>query len=324
MLFRASGEEERSVVLSPLFSGFNRPFEQRDGSRPFPRVMRWTLAQLNMDFIEKDLLPGMIRRHFGQAEGLDYEVSVVSRSDSHAVLYRSDPNRPLTFPLKGDAVVNFFDQRPERFMRFGGETGWHSWHGWGWWTGENRSGQGRPEQSSAAPGYERGIERMAFGPERGRWQLVANHRSGSMESVVDTVRRRNLAVSFVILLFLGASIVMILISTRRAQRLLRLQMEFVAGISHEFCTPLAVICSAGANLADGVVTKDAKTQHYGNVIRKEGQRLSELVEQVLGFSQAESGWTHYDLQPIDVQDVILHSAAASRRRPGGLRTGTAH
>jgi signal transduction histidine kinase len=131
-----------------------------------------------------------------------------------------------------------------------------------------------------------------------------------MESVVDTVRRRNLAISFVILLFLGASIVMILISTRRAQRLLRLQMEFVAGISHEFCTPLAVICSAGANLADGVVTKDPKTQHYGDVIRKEGQRLSELVEQVLGFSQAESGWTHYDLQPIDVQDVIMHSAAA--------------
>jgi signal transduction histidine kinase len=59
-----------------------------------------------------------------------------------------------------------------------------------------------------------------------------------------------------------------------------------------------------------VVTKDPKTQHYGDVIRKEGQRLSELVEQVLGFSQAESGWTHYDLQPIDVQDVIMHSAAA--------------
>jgi signal transduction histidine kinase len=308
MPFRAPGDEERAVILSPLFSGINRPFEQRDSARPFPRIMRWTLGQLNMEFIEKELLPSLIRRHFGQAEGLDYEVSVVSRSDSHAVLYRSDPNRPLSFPLKGDAVVNFFDQRPERFVRFGGERAGTRGMGGPGRKGPERAGQNRA--MPAPPDTERLMERMPLNSDRGRWQLVANHRSGSMESVVDTVRRRNLAISFVVLLFLGASIVMILISTRRAQRLLRLQMEFVAGISHEFCTPLAVICSAGANLADGVVTKDPKTQHYGDVIRKEGQRLSELVQQVLGFSQAESGWTHYDLQPIDVQDVIMHSTAA--------------
>jgi signal transduction histidine kinase len=317
MPFRGPGDEDRAVVLSPLFPAFNRKsIEQHDAPRPFPRIARWTLAQFNMEFIEKELLPSLIRRHFGQAEGLDYEVSVVSRSDQHAVLYRSDPNRPLSFPLKGDAVVNFFDQRPERFVKFGGEKAGgrgmsiRVMGGPGEPGGKSRDRAGQNRAVMARPDTERIVERIPLGPDRGRWQLVANHRSGSMESVVDTARRRNLAVSFVILLFLGASIVMILVSTRRAQRLLRLQMEFVAGISHEFCTPLAVICSAGANLADGVVTKDPKTQHYGNLIRKEGQRLSELVEQVLGFSQAESGWTHYDLQPIDVQDVIMHSAAA--------------
>ncbi len=190
-------------------------------------------------------------------------------------------------------MVNIFDLHPERSMRFGMDRGPDGPMG-GPPGGPNRGFMPQRDRT-------RKMERMpAANPDRGRWQLVVNRRFGSMESVVNEARQRNLAISFVILLFLGISIVMIIVSTRRAQRLLRLQMEFVAGISHEFCTPLAVICSAGANLADGVVTKDAKTQHYGDVIQKEGRRLSELVEQVLGFSRAHSGWTNYDLQPVDI------------------------
>ena len=70
---------------------------------------------------------------------------------------------------------------------------------------------------------------------------------------MDTVRRRNLMVSFSILGVLGASVGLLMLSTRRAQRLAQQQMEFVATVSHELRTPLAVIRSAADNLADGIV-----------------------------------------------------------------------
>ena len=254
--------EDSAIIVTPLMGPPSR-------SR-IPRIMHWSITELNMDFLSREFLAAMIQRHFGHADGLDYDVDVVSQSDPRVVLYRSDPKRSLTVPLRGDAVVSIFDQRVERFARFG-------------------------------------IPRV---PHQGRWQLVVNHRAGSLEKVVAEARLRNLAISSAVLLLLGASILMIIISTRRAQRLLQAQMEFVAGISHEFRTPLAVICSAGANLADGVVTSDSKAQHYGDVIQKEGRRLSELVEQVLGFSSAQSGWTHYDLQPVDVNEVVERSVAA--------------
>ena len=46
---------------------------------------------------------------------------------------------------------------------------------------------------------------------------------------------------------------LLLLATRRAQRLAQQQMEFVATVSHELRTPLAVIRSAAENLADGIV-----------------------------------------------------------------------
>jgi len=44
-------------------------------------------------------------------------------------------------------------------------------------------------------------------------------------------------------------------------------MEFVAGVSHELCTPLAIINSAAENLADGVVEGSRQTAEYGGLIR---------------------------------------------------------
>jgi hypothetical protein len=47
------------------------------------------------------------------------------------------------------------------------------------------------------------------------------------------LRRRNLAISFGILLLLALSMALIIVYARRAQRLAQLQIDFVAGISPE-------------------------------------------------------------------------------------------
>jgi signal transduction histidine kinase len=140
--------------------------------------------------------------------------------------------------------------------------------------------------------------------EGGRWQLVVKHRSGSVEDAVAAGRRRNLAVSFGILLVLAVGMGMLVVWTGRAQRLAALQVEFVAGVSHELRTPLAVISSAADNLAAGVVEASGHVKQYGTLIGSEARRLSGMVEQILLFASGEARQRPYEIRPVDVREIV--------------------
>jgi signal transduction histidine kinase len=137
-----------------------------------------------------------------------------------------------------------------------------------------------------------------------RWQIIINHRAGSLDAAVAQVRRRNLIVSFGILSLLALSTIIIIVISRRAQTLARKQMDFVAGVSHEFRTPLAVIHAVSENLADGLVTEKNQVEECGQVIRDDARRLAGMVEQVLEFAGATRGKSLYHRKPIDVGEVI--------------------
>lgn len=89
-------------------------------------------------------------------------------------------------------------------------------------------------------------------------------------------------------------------------------MEFVATVSHELRTPLAVIRSAGENLADGVVRDDAQIRKYGDLVKNEGRRLTEMVEQILEFAGIQSGQRGFALRPVGVLPVLEDVVASSR------------
>jgi signal transduction histidine kinase len=137
-----------------------------------------------------------------------------------------------------------------------------------------------------------------------KWRLIVTHPSGSLEAAVGKVRRRNLIVSSSILAILGVSIGVLVVSTRRAQDLARQQMEFVAAVSHELRTPLAVIRSAADNLADGVVHEDPQVRRYGALVRGEGLRLTEMVEQILELAGIHSGQRGFALVPVAVTPLV--------------------
>jgi signal transduction histidine kinase len=84
--------------------------------------------------------------------------------------------------------------------------------------------------------------------------LVLRHRrGGALGAFVADSRRRDLAISFGVLFLLVISIAILIITSTRAQRLAKLQMDFVTAVSHELRTPLTVISSAAENIAHGVV-----------------------------------------------------------------------
>jgi signal transduction histidine kinase len=145
------------------------------------------------------------------------------------------------------------------------------------------------------------------------------HPSGSLEQAVGAARRRNLAVSTTIFGILGLSVGFLVLSTRRAQDLARQQLEFVATVSHELRTPLAVIRSAADNLADGVIDDEARVRQYGQLVRREGLRLTDLVEQILEFAGLQAGQRTIAVRPVDIGRLLRDVAAtAEATAPEGL------
>jgi signal transduction histidine kinase len=230
-----------------------------DHHGPRPRPTAFLLVVLAPD----SLLASLAERHFGSADGLDYELAVVSSQDQ-GVRWRSRPQASLDRP---DASASLLDLRFEEM---------------GEW--ERR---GFPRRMPPRDGH-------------GRWRLLVSHRAGPLDGVVAAARRRNLAVSFGILALLGASMTLVVASAVRARRLGQKQMDFVAAVSHELRTPLAVICSSAENLADGVVAEPKEVRVYGSLLRDQGRRLGRMVEQVLEFAGSSAARTVPRTEEVDV------------------------
>jgi len=122
--------------------------------------------------------------------------------------------------------------------------------------------------------------------------------------VVAKLRRRNTLIGGLVLLLLGASMSVIVLASHRAQRLAKLEMGFVASVSHELRTPLSAILSAGENIADGLIDTKAGLARYGAIITSQTSQLIDLVDQVLRFSATRDGSQHYQLQPLEIPDLL--------------------
>ena len=169
-----------------------------------------------------------------------------------------------------------------------------------------------PASSIGQPGISQlgtAFDGIRFDPIRYKqgnkdWQIIVQHRKGSVAAAVAELRLRNLEISFGVLLVLAAAMALILFNSQRARRLAMLQMDFVAGVSHELRTPVAAILSISENIVDGVVEDEQQLLRYGGLIRNQAKRLSHLVEQVLRFSATQRRTTSYTIRPLQVPDVI--------------------
>jgi signal transduction histidine kinase len=145
------------------------------------------------------------------------------------------------------------------------------------------------------------------------WTLRIQHNAGSIDSFVRGERNKSFLIGLGIYLLLVGGILAILLSAMRSRRFAQRQIDFVSSVSHEFRTPLAVIYTAGENLADGVAKEDEQVSRYGELIKGEGKKLSGMVEQILEFAGANSGRQKYSFSNVSITDVV--SDALSECRP---------
>jgi signal transduction histidine kinase len=252
-LFAAISSDPLSIVV---------PGRRNGGT---PRELEGTLVVLNSDVIRERLLPEAAARAFGSDGAFDYDVVVAD--ERGRVIFSSRDN--------AEDVIREADASSDLLLLRDGP----------------RDGRHRPRHDRRPPPPPPDREpRAEPRPLRGEgpWKVFVRHRQGSLDAAVERARLWNLTLGSGVLCLLGASIVLLMVSARRATELGERKMEFVASVSHELRTPLAVIRSAAQNLADGSVASGPQVRRYGGLIETEGRRLEALVEKVLELAGVES------------------------------------
>ncbi|HVO10433.1 MAG TPA: HAMP domain-containing sensor histidine kinase [Vicinamibacteria bacterium] len=156
------------------------------------------------------------------------------------------------------------------------------------------------------------VKRVMSAPSFEGVRLELRNRDRSIEQ---EVRRLALAktvlIGFIDLMLL-AGLGLVFANVRRELRLSRLKSDFVANVSHELKTPLALIRLFAETLELGRVPNTDKARQYHGIINKESRRLTQLINNILDFSRIEAGRKEYRLSPGDVGAVVREVVEAYR------------
>ena len=270
--------ENSTLIDYPRFGG------QPDGGQGRGGEQDWLLLDVDSNYAGGVILPDLLAQHLSENFKEQYRVEVVVRDNPSELIYGTDSGQAPSSAGHAQATATLFD--PPR---------------------PGRGGFGR----AAAPG---GVPNRSTANDsgRGRWLLSVWLRNGSLETVVESARRRNMAISAAILLLLLATGAALAEFSQRAQRLAKVEMEFVAGVSHELRTPLTVIRTAAFNLRGKVASNPAQVERYGALIQQESERLGAIVEQVLRFASAQAGRVVQERQPVSVPGLIEETLQSNK------------
>jgi len=161
-------------------------------------------------------------------------------------------------------------------------------------------GEGKPEVSRKLDDVFGGLS------------LGIKYQGTSVEALGQTWIHR----SFFILACLSLLIIGGLVLTKhivsKEMAVARLKSDFVSNVSHELRTPLALIRLYAETLELGRITTQEKRQQYYRIIRKESERLTALINNILDFSRIEAGHKEYEFRNTDIAELV-HNTLESYR-----------
>jgi signal transduction histidine kinase len=113
-------------------------------------------------------------------------------------------------------------------------------------------------------------------------------------------------------LLMGGGMLLAYRNVARELALAKLKSDFVSNVSHELRTPLALIRLYAETLELGRISNLGKRQEYYEIIRKESERLTSLINNILDFSRIESGKKEYSFRETDVADLVRSTLESYR------------
>jgi two-component system sensor histidine kinase SenX3 len=277
----ADGAERAAVAFPALLK--QRVEKVAPGGRVFEKTLiddvpaivlesrrrgRWLVAVLDLPRIGRDVIPELLAGCLDGGIPADYDVLIIRDDVRDRTVYRSRTDLAKTDYARDHGTIPLF------------------------------AIHGRDLEGDAG-------ERLQPDAAAHRWRLFVQHQHGALEATLAAVRSRNMAIGVGVLALLAVSIGLLVALAHRRQRAAQQQLEFVARLSHELRTPLATLNCAGENLEDGVVQVNGEVRSYGSVIRRESQRLTRTVADILLCCRLQAQ-AHQVLtrRPVDVRHLI--------------------
>ncbi|HEU4767772.1 MAG TPA: HAMP domain-containing sensor histidine kinase, partial [Pyrinomonadaceae bacterium] len=135
-------------------------------------------------------------------------------------------------------------------------------------------------------------------------------------TTAEAIGRRFVRESMIILGVLSVLMIGGLVLTYRSVNkqfaLARLKSDFVSNVSHELRTPLALIRLYAETLELGRITTQEKKLEYYSIVRKESERLTALINNILDFSRIEAGRKEYDFRETDIAELVRNTLDSYR------------
>jgi len=89
-----------------------------------------------------------------------------------------------------------------------------------------------------------------------------------------------------------------------------MRKDFIANVSHELKTPIALIQGYAEGLKDGINDDAESREFYCDVIIDEASRMNKLVRNLLDLNELEFGNNNVEIEHFDIVELIYNSASS--------------
>lgn len=104
----------------------------------------------------------------------------------------------------------------------------------------------------------------------------------------------------------------VFIDVTELRHLEKVRKDFVANVSHELRTPITAIRGYAETLRSGALNDPAVAPKMVEIIHRQAERLSELVDDLLELSRLDSKQIKLAAEPIELDEVVLRAIEAAR------------
>jgi hypothetical protein len=186
-------------------------------------------------------------------------------------------------------------------------------------------GDGRPLSDAARPSSDVFVDERTFPlvffdrelleyaapyeQKRETWRVRAGYGGHTIPDIVSASTRPQMALMIVLALVMAGGVFFVAGAAAREVRVAELKSNFVASVSHDLKTPLALIQLFAETLELGRVRNAERAQEYYRIINTEARKLTRLIENILDFSKMEAGLRPYRKAPTDVGALTTHVLA---------------
>ncbi len=157
--------------------------------------------------------------------------------------------------------------------------------------------------------------RISAGDYLPDWQLTASIEDSDFDMAASD-NQVSMYIWAALLVIIGILILSFLTARlfHRQMGLTRLKNDLITTVSHELKTPLSSIRLLVDTLLDGKYEDKDLVRNYIELIAKENERLSRLVENFLTFSRIEDKRQTFDFKKVEPEAVVESACSAIRHR----------